>query len=182
MSDVELSLRFSGNNQVNVSFDGTDSGELLFESPVTDKDRSDIRWYIETYSAHSLDAPDDQEAKRIEARLVEIGKDLFKAVFSSGEASERFYDFRKSEAEQRVLTIDAQDASILSIPWELLHDPKGVFLVRERPHISIRRKSPAQRAGVRPFPSRPRIACICSSLSAAPRMGASLIRGPIQRR
>ena len=70
----------------------------------------------------------------------EIGKALFKSVFSSREAVQRFLDFRNSEAEQRVLTIDAQDASILSLPWELLHDPKGVFLFRERPHISIRRK------------------------------------------
>ena len=35
MSDVELSLRFSGNNQVNVSFDGTDSGALPFDNPLT---------------------------------------------------------------------------------------------------------------------------------------------------
>jgi tetratricopeptide (TPR) repeat protein len=152
MRDVELSLRFSGNNQVNVSFDRTDSGTLPFENPVTAKDRDSIRWYIERYSAHSLDEPDDQEAKRIEARLVEIGKALFKAVFSSWEAGQCFIDFRNSEAEQRVLTIDAQDASILSIPWELLHDPKGVFLVRERPHISIRRKISGATGGRPPFP------------------------------
>ena len=152
MSDVELSLRFSGNNQVNVSFDGTDSGTLPFENPVTAKDRSDIRWYIETYGAVSLDAPDDQEARRIEARLAEIGKALFKSVFPPGKRSSAFMAFRDFKAEQRVLTIDAQDASILSLPWELLHDPKGIFLFRERPHISIRRKISGATGGRRPFP------------------------------
>jgi hypothetical protein len=151
MSDVELSLRFSGNSQINVSFNGTDSGALPFENPVTAKDRSDIRWYIETYAVASLEAPDDQEAKRIEARLVEIGKALFEAVFSSRKAVQRFYDFRESAADRRVLTIDAEDASILSLPWELLHDPEGVFLFRERPHISIRRKISGATGGRDPF-------------------------------
>jgi tetratricopeptide (TPR) repeat protein len=148
---AELSLRFSGNSQVNVSFDGTDSGQLPFENPVTDRDRKNIRWYIETYGAVSLDAPDDQEAKRIEARLVEIGKALFKAVFLSWEAGQRFLDFRNAEAVPRVLTIDAQDASILSLPWELLHDPKGVFLFRDQPPISIRRKITGAGGGRPPF-------------------------------
>ena len=152
MSDVELSLRFAGNNWVNVFFDGTDSGLLDFANPLTPKDRSDIRWYIETYSAHSLDAPDDQEAERIEARLVEIGKALFESVFSSRKAFLRFVAFRDSKAEHRVLTIDAEDASILSLPWELLHDPEGVFLFRERPRISIRRKISGATGGRDPFP------------------------------
>jgi hypothetical protein len=101
MSDSELSLRFSGSSQVNVSFDGTDSGALPFENPVTAKDRSDIRWYIETYAAASLEAPDDQEAKRIEARLTEIGKALFKAVFSPGKRASASWIFvtpRRSNA------------------------------------------------------------------------------------
>lgn len=151
MSDIELSLQFSGNNKVNVSFKGTASGELPFANPVTAKDRDNIRWYIETYSAHSLDAPDDQEAKRIEARMVEIGKALFNAVFPPGKAVQRFYAFRDAEAERRVLTVDAEDASILSLPWELLHDPDGLFLVRERPHISIRRKVSGATGGRDPF-------------------------------
>jgi tetratricopeptide (TPR) repeat protein len=151
MCGVELSLRFNGNSRVNVSFDGTDSGAFAFANPVTAKDRSDIRWYIETYGSTSLAAPDDQEARRIEARLPEIGKALFTAVFSSSEAFQPFLEFRGAEAEQHVLTIDAEDASVLSLPWELLHDhnPRGVFLFRERPRISIRRK--ISNAGRRPF-------------------------------
>ena len=151
MSDIELSLRFSGNNQVNVSFDGTDSGALALRK--SGYRQGPVRYplvYRDLWRS-SLDAPDDQEARRIEARLAEIGKALFKAVFSSWEAVQRFLAFRNSEAEQRVLTIDAQDASILSLPWELLHDPKGVFLFRERPHISIRRKISGATGGREPF-------------------------------
>ncbi len=50
-----------------------------------------------------------------------------------------------------MLTISAQDAGILALPWELLHDPKGVFLFREKPHISIRRKISGATKGRAPF-------------------------------
>ena len=33
----------------------------------SDKDRTDIKWYVETYGAQSLADPDDQEARRIKA-------------------------------------------------------------------------------------------------------------------
>nr|VFK22812.1 MAG: hypothetical protein BECKLFY1418C_GA0070996_11284 [Candidatus Kentron sp. LFY] len=49
MTGTELVLHFSGNTAVNVSFAGTDSGQLPFANPVTDRDRWDIRWYVETY-------------------------------------------------------------------------------------------------------------------------------------
>ena len=151
MSSSELILSFSSNTSVNVSFDGTDSGQLDFANPVSEKDRLDIRWYVETYGAASLADPDDEEAKRIEGRLPEIGKALFKAVFDSMEAVQRFLDFRNTPAEQRILTINSQDASILSLPWELLHDPTGKFLFRERPHISVRRKITGATGGRAPF-------------------------------
>nr|VFJ42477.1 MAG: hypothetical protein BECKDK2373C_GA0170839_100113 [Candidatus Kentron sp. DK] len=52
MTGAELILHFSGdtagNTAVNVSFAGTDSGQLPFANPVTDRDRSAIRWYVET--------------------------------------------------------------------------------------------------------------------------------------
>jgi tetratricopeptide (TPR) repeat protein len=140
MNDAELSLHFSSSTEVNVSFGGTDSGKLAFANPVTEKDRADIRWYVETYGARSLADPDDQEARRIKARLPEIGKALFRSVFDNRAAQRLFNDFQDTDSENRVLTIDAENASILSLPWELLHDPDGVFLFREQPHISIRRK------------------------------------------
>ena len=54
MNSAELTLRFPSNDTVNVSFDGADSGQIPFTNPITEKDRTDIRWYIETYgSGHS---------------------------------------------------------------------------------------------------------------------------------
>lgn len=140
--DTELRLHFSSGPEVSVAFGGTDSGRLPFVNPVTDKDRADIRWYIETYGAHSLADADDREARRIRARLPEIGKMLFDSVFSNRAAERVFNRFQDASDRSRVFTIDSQDASILALPWELLHDsaPTGTFLFREKPHISIRRR------------------------------------------
>jgi hypothetical protein len=147
----ELCLRFPNPAEVSVAYEGTDSGLLAFHNPVTDKDRSDIRWYVETYGAQSLADPDDAEARHIEARLAEIGKALFKAVFSAMEAYEPYLAFRNDTRGPRVLTIDSQNAAILSLPWELLHDPKGVFLFRENPRISVRRRISGATGGRAPF-------------------------------
>ncbi len=151
MNDTELTLHFSSKTDVNVSFGGTDSGKLAFVNPVTNQDRADIRWYVETYGARSLADPDDREARRIKARLPEIGKALFRSVFDQKEAYGPYLDFRNRPSASRVLTIVAEDAGILALPWELLRDPRGVFLFRERPHISIRRKISGATKGRAPF-------------------------------
>jgi hypothetical protein len=151
MNGTELALNFSSNTEVNVSFDGTDSGKLDFANPVTEQDRDEIRWYVETYGAKSLADPDDREARRIKARLPEIGKALFKSVFDNRAAQRLFNRFQDADDRQRVLTINSQDASILALPWELLHDPSGTFLFREKPHISVRRKISGATGGREPF-------------------------------
>ena len=56
---LELNLRFSGADRVEVRLGGEESGERPFSNPLTKKDYADLRWYLETYGAHSLGDPDD---------------------------------------------------------------------------------------------------------------------------
>ncbi|WP_295389874.1 CHAT domain-containing protein [uncultured Thiodictyon sp.] len=157
MAAPELVLRFPGPAQVSVAYGGNDSGQFAFTNPVTDKDRNDIRWYVETYGAQSLADPDDDEARRIQARLPEIGKALFNPVFSDNRAAGRLFNrYQDADGEHRVLTIDTESAAILSLPWELLHDPTGVYLFRERPHISVRRRISGATGGRSPFALQPK--------------------------
>jgi hypothetical protein len=80
----------------------------------------------------------DPLPKRIEARLVTLGEDLFKAVFTTAKAQALFQQFQHQHAD-RLLTIHTNEAQILALPWELLGDPKSTFLCRQQLPISIRR-------------------------------------------
>ncbi len=153
---VELNLRFADADQVEVRLDGVESGSLPFSNPFRDRDRDDLRWYVETYGAHSLGDPDDAEAARIRALLPVWGKRLFDAVFE-GEgkhAARRLFDrFQDAEDDARLLTISAEHPAILALPWELLHETgEGeVFLFRETPRISVRRTIAGATLGRKPF-------------------------------
>lgn len=139
----ELNLHFPGKNQVIVALNrGVSTRALPFSSPLTEKDHGDIRWYLETYGAHSLGDPDDSEAHRIASQLPVWGCALFNAVFTDPAAFKHFVGFQQMEKEARLLTISAEDSSILALPWELIHDPSpgGGFFFLENPRISIRRR------------------------------------------
>lgn len=154
---LELNLRFPDEAHVEVRFDGEDSGPLPFASPLTVQDRQDLPWYLEVYGAHSLGDPDDAEAARIAARIPEIGKALFEAVFQ-GAALRLFQRFQDQEDGTRLLTVSAEHPDILSLPWELLRDPArgGVYLFQENPRISIRRRLAGATGGRRPFRVEPK--------------------------
>lgn len=139
----ELNLRFPDEAHVLATFDGEESERLPFHSPLTPQDRRDLPWYLEVYGAHSLGDPDDAEASRIAARLPELGKELFDAVFQ-GSALRLFQRFQDQKEDTRLLTVSAEHPEILALTWELLHDSSrgGTYLFRERPRISIRRRLP----------------------------------------
>ena len=140
---TELNLSFPDANHVVVTLNqGAASRSLPFSNPLSEKDHADIRWYVETYGAHSLGDPDDSEAHRIAAQLPHWGRTLFKAVFADDPTRERFSTFRRKEDDTRLLTISAEHPAILSLPWELIHNPSdnGGFLFLENPRISVRRR------------------------------------------
>ncbi len=141
---TELNLSFTDANHFIIRLGPEDegSGQLNFTNPIAEKDLRDIQWYVETYGAHSLGDPDDDEAKRIAGQLPVWGKALFNAVFTEREAERRFNSFQDDETGTRLLTISSERPAVLALPWELLHDPApgGGFLFMETPRISIRRR------------------------------------------
>ncbi|HEX9942244.1 MAG TPA: tetratricopeptide repeat protein [Thermoanaerobaculia bacterium] len=153
----ELNLRFPDEARVEVTYDGEPSGMLPFASPLTDQDRRDLAWYLEIYGAHSLGDPDDIEAARLAARLPELGKALFDAVFQ-GPALRLFQRFQDRQDSTRLLTVSAEHPEILALPWELLHDSArgGVYLFLETPRISIRRRLAGATGGRPPFRVEPK--------------------------
>ncbi|NQV28189.1 MAG: tetratricopeptide repeat protein [Rhodopirellula sp.] len=150
---LELNLRFTNAENVEVKLGEEDSGTLPFSNPLTPKDHADLRWYLETYGAYSLGDPDDKQARDVKSRLPLIGKALFDAVFSNRAAQRLFDRFQDADDKDRQLSIAGEQAEVLSLPWELLHDSAkgGAFLFRERPAVSIRRRLAGATGGRKPF-------------------------------
>ena len=150
----ELDLCFPDTEHVEVSYDGLESTGLLpFTAPLTTKDYSDIRWYVETYGAYSIGEPDDAEAARINAKLTEIGKALFQSVFQHPAAQRLFNAFQNARQQNRHLTISTGNPAILALPWELLHDSQ-MHLFHQS--INLRRRLDGTQ-NTKPFASKPRL-------------------------
>lgn len=122
-----------------------------FANPLTGKDLEEIRWYLEDYGARYAAEPDDERAAKVQEQLLAWGAKLFEAVFKADDtAMELYRRFRDEEKTGRLLTIAASCPAVLSLPWELLRPPGGVFLFAENPRIAIRRGLPAAGQGRKP--------------------------------
>lgn len=147
---MELNITFPENNQVIVELEKQKTNTLDFLSPLSEEDQKDILWYLEVYGVSYTTEVDDQRAARIGERLKEWGAALFNAVFQN-RAAERIFNNFQDEEEERLLTINASHPAILSLPWELLRDPEGTYLLHDNPRISIRRRLAGAGGGRRPF-------------------------------
>ncbi|MEM9272541.1 MAG: CHAT domain-containing protein [Cyanobacteria bacterium P01_F01_bin.143] len=148
---MELNLRFPTTNQVIVKLDDNETEALEFISPIVEADLKDIQWYLETYAAQYTADVDDQRAKRIAAKLPEWGAALFDAVFNHRAAQRLFNNFQDEDEPGKLLTISTSYPAILSLPWELLCDSAGTYLVNDNPRISIRRRFAGAGSGRKPF-------------------------------
>ncbi|HEC84913.1 MAG TPA: CHAT domain-containing protein, partial [Thioploca sp.] len=135
----ELNLEFTTENQVIVHFNDQHSDKLGFQSPVTEEDQKDIRWYLEVYAYLYTTDVDDNRAAKIAARLSILGENLLKSVFYNDKTVELFQQFHRQKNVGRLLTISASHPAILSLPWELLRF-KDNYLFHDAPRISIRRR------------------------------------------
>lgn len=152
----ELNLRFPDSDHVIVRYHDRDTQALDFVAPLQASDLQDIRWYLEVYAVSYTTDVDDERANRIAERLPHWGAQLFRAVFASRTANRLFDAFQDQEDAARLLTISASHPQILALPWELLRDPDGGYLVDETPRISIRRRVANLAGGREPFRPNPK--------------------------
>ncbi len=97
---------------------------------LSDRDREDVRWYLEDYLQYPVDpAPDI--AREVEARLAALGEDLFRQVFQASPGTMRVWDAVAPDLAGARVEV-ATGAEGTGIPWELLRDPAtgGVVSVR----------------------------------------------------
>ncbi len=111
--------------QVSLEGDGlprqTASAQFAFALSTQDQER--LRWYLEDFLQFPFD-PAPETAARVEERMVEIGTQLFRAVFhADDDARDLWATLRTRLNDTRVeIVTGVQEAT--AIPWELIRDPK----------------------------------------------------------
>ena len=79
------------------------AGDLL-TGPLTEKERIDLRWYLEEYWKWPYEGF-AKRGKEVEALLVDVGKRLYKAVFGSADAEEVIQAWRLQPNVARQISI-----------------------------------------------------------------------------
>lgn len=128
MHTLRLTQHTTGENQykVEITLEGgqfRQSAESKFEYILNPQDQESIRWYLEDYPLYRHD-PAPKIADRVEKRMLEIGRDLYKHVFQANDdARDIWADLRREVNSARVeIVTEVREAT--AIPWELLRDPK----------------------------------------------------------
>jgi tetratricopeptide (TPR) repeat protein len=152
----ELTINFDSADSFTISFNHQTTASLPFTSPIVVEDWQDIQWYLELYPTQYAADVDDARAERVVAKLQVWGQLLFKAVFGQSEAARLFTQFQVVEAEERQLSIAANQPEILRLPWELLCDPQGTFLLHGNSGILMRRQFAGFDGGKLPISIKPK--------------------------
>lgn len=111
---VEISLEGDGARRTAVS---------RFEFALSDQDQEDLRWYLEDFLQYPLD-PAPTIAARIEARMAQIGSELFNAIFQSNDDARDLWATARAKLNNRRVEIATGVREATTIPWELIRDPK----------------------------------------------------------
>lgn len=152
----ELTVSFVGVDKFKISHQNQTTAELPFASPLTKEDWEDMRWYLEDYATRYAADVDDERAERVVGKLKVWGQGLFDAVFGERSAARLFNAFQDGEAEGRQISIAASEPEILRLPWELLCESVGTFLLHENPRIGLRRQLAGAGGGRKPIAVQPK--------------------------
>jgi tetratricopeptide (TPR) repeat protein len=113
-----------------------------FPFAVSEQDREDLRWYLEDYLQYPLD-PAPKIAARIEARIAEIGCDLFSRIFQSNDDARDLWATAGPKLADARVEIATRVREATAIPWELIRDPKTDTPLALRAQAFVRASSQA---------------------------------------
>ena len=88
-----------------------------FTFTLSPQEAEDIRWYLEDYRIYPVE-PQPKTAQRIERRMGEVGRELFRLVLAGSDVWEAV---RRNLNDTRI-EIETEVADAL-VPWELMRDP-----------------------------------------------------------
>jgi len=120
------------------------AGDLLTD-PLTAEQWENLRWYLEQYWEQFYEAGSTARGKQVENFLADLGRELYRQVFGSEEASTIVNKWLQIPAKQHQISIISSIPRVLSLPWELLHDDD--FLTLRHGFSLVRRLSENKIAG-----------------------------------
>ena len=127
--------------RVEISFEGEGIARQAFAATfsfaLTPQDDGDLRWYLEDYLEWPHD-PAPKIAARVEARIKEIGTELFRAIFQSGDDARDLWATLRAKLSDTRVEIVTGVFEATSIPWELLRDPKTDSSLALRCRVFVR--------------------------------------------
>ena len=123
------------------TLDLSHTGNLLTD-PLTQRERSDLRWYLEEYWRWPYEGF-AQRGKEVEQLLVAVGQRLYQIVFGNAQAAASLVQAWRSYAgKEYQISIISDLPAALSLPWELLHDGQHFLALRADHPVSIVRSLP----------------------------------------
>lgn len=108
--------------QAMLSLDNGIPTTAQFSFALSAQDQEDLRWYLEDYLEYPLD-PAPKIAARVEARMRDIGMQLFKDVFYANDTARDMATFVRQNVASARIEILTDIKTATAIPWELLRDP-----------------------------------------------------------
>ncbi len=152
-------------HRVEIAFEGDGGARFSalsrFPFAVTEQDQEDLRWYLEDYLQYPLD-PAPAIAARIETRMADIGRELFRGIFHASDDARYVWAAlqpKLSEARVEIVPEIVNGASGTSdaaaLPWELMRDPRtdvtlalrAQSFVRAHPQAAERPRIPQTGSG-----------------------------------
>ncbi len=120
-----------GQHQVEIVFEKVDGSRHTaisqFPLSLSAQDQENLRWYLEDYLQYPLD-PAPTIARRIEGRITEIGEKLFRGIFQETNGSGKLWAAALPLLNNTRVEISSLGPEGMTLPWELLRDPKSGVL------------------------------------------------------
>jgi tetratricopeptide (TPR) repeat protein len=138
-----------------------ESTRYMFTAPLGPIEAEDLRWYLESYYIWPVGVFKER-ADRIAAQLPKWGQELYTAALDAPAAREALAAWQATTAERRfsmLIDSDLPDgagakqqaaaneaaSTLLSLPWELLHDGRS-YLFQGHNAARVRRRLPNRHA------------------------------------
>lgn len=146
---LRLTQTGSADNRHTITLEWLNAGprqtaNATVELEVSERDQQDIRWYLEEYAEYPFE-PNPEIAARVEERMHELGKELFRRLFAESRTLRLWADVSKHLDDTRI-EIETDAAGATALPWELLRDPDTdeALALHARAFVRSASKTPRQ--------------------------------------